>query len=337
MKPPSLFLAVGLLATTAAAEDLTWPQLVQRPELWPAQCTLNRGFEFQSGAAVQKGQIVDVQALHTNSVEVGTTDGKRSFDVKPGDTDVLALASEAYAKLTPRQRALTYAMIFRQKNLWPYHLTLKGTFDLGRGKRLGKGEQVVLENVEGGKLLVGSEKLQTNFHVEPTDTDLMDQVRRFVDSKDGAPSRLIEQLQPNLISSTTGQPAPLNTNSLPRYLLFLRGANYCPITQKFMPSLVKFYDEVKPRHPEFEIIYLSYDGNLADMEKFAKAKGFSWPAVTYERSAHLSLITPYFGKLIPQLTVMDRDGKVLISGVQSAAPDALQQFAALLDKPAGQN
>jgi hypothetical protein len=49
------------------------------------------------------------------------------------------------------------------------------------------------------------------------------------------------------------------------------------------------------------------------------------------------LITPYFGTPIPQLTVIDRDGKVLISGVQSTAPAALQQFAALLEKPVGQN
>jgi Thioredoxin-like len=337
MKIPNLYLAVCLMTTAAAAQELTWPQLVQQPELWPTQCTLKRGVEFPSGAGVPAGQTVEVQALHANLIEVGTLDGKSNFDVKPGDTDALAVAAATYATLTPKQRALTYAVISRQKTLWPYHVTLKGTFDLGGGERVRKGDQVVLENIEGGKLLVGLEKSHTNFHVDPADTDLIEQVRQFVESKDGVPSRVIEQLQPNLIGSTTGQPAPLNTNSLPRYLVFIRAANYCPVTRKFMPSLVKFYDETKPKHPEFEIIYLSCDGGVADMEKFAKAEGFDWPAVTYERSTYLSLVVPYFGTPIPQLTVMDRDGKVLISGVQSTAPTALQQLAALLDKPAEQN
>jgi hypothetical protein len=274
--------------------------------------------------------------------------------VEPGDTDVLPAAQAAYAKLTPKQRALTYTAIFRDKNLWPYRLTLKDSFDLGGGRRVNKGEPVIFFDVEGGKLLVGSEKFDTRFHVEPPETDLMEQARQFVESPNGAPSRLVEELQPNLIGSTTGQPDPLNTNSLPRYFVFLRAANFCPISQRFMPSLVKFYNEAKMKHPEFEIIYLSCDANAADMEKFAKAEGFAWPAVSYQRSGYLFQVMPHFRAPIPQLTVMDQSGKVLVSGVgeirngtirastsdggstpvaggQSAAA-ALQQFAALLDK-----
>ncbi|HVU28747.1 MAG TPA: thioredoxin family protein [Verrucomicrobiae bacterium] len=356
MKSFIVLAAIFLIAPFAFAQQLTWAQLVQHPELWPTQCTLKRGFDFQSGASVKAGQTVAILEIHPNQMVVGTLTGKAiSFDVKPNDTDALDAANAAYAKLTPKQRALTYAAIFQNKDLWPYYLTLKDTFDLSSGQRVNKGDKVTFRDVHNGKLEVGVEKFNTVLDLEPTDTDLMEQARKFVDDPNGAPSRLIAELQPNLIGSTTGKPDPLDTNALPRYIVFLRGGNFCPICQRFMPSLVKFYNETKPKHPEFEIIYLSCDGSAAEMEKFAKAEGFSWPAVNYERSSYLFQVIPYFKPPIPQLTVMDQRGHVLISGVgemqdgklqassasggstaaagQQSAADALQQFALLLEKP----
>jgi hypothetical protein len=359
MKHLSLLLAIFLLAIPAGAQDLTWAQLLKRPELQPTQCVLKKSLEFQSGKSVKAGQTMDILEIHPNEIVLGTADGQLSFGVKPTDTDVLAAANAAYAKLTPKQRALTYAAIFQNQDLWPYHLTVKEAFDLGGGRRINKGDQVAFRKVIGGKLEVSTEKFDTRFEVQPQETDLMEQARKYVDDPASAPSRLIEELQPNLINSVTGAPDPLDTNSLPRYLVFLRGGNFCPICQRFLPSLAKFYNDTKPKHPEFEIIYLSCDGNTAAMSKFAKAEGFSWPAVSYQRTGYLSLVIPYFKAPIPQLTVMDRRGKVLITGVgerqngtiqasagsggstqisggQSAA-DALNQFAALLDKPTTEN
>lgn|GEM_PF-2434247 len=360
MKTFNLILAVGLLAGVASAQELTWPQLVQHPELWPAQCKLTHGFDFQSGAKVNAGDTVNVLKIHAKQVEVGTTTGKSfAFDVKPEDTDALAAAQTAYAKLTPKQRALTYAKIFQDRNLWPYRLTLKDTLDLGGGRRVNKGDQVIWRAVKGKRLTVGSEKYDTRFEVDPQETDLMEQARKYVELPDGAPSRMIVELQPNLINAATGRPDPLNTNSLPRYFAFIRAANFCPMSQRFIPQLVKFYHDMKPKHPDFEVIYLSCDGKLPAMEKFARDNGFSWPTVTYQRSGYLFELIPHFQPLMPQFTVMDRRGHVLVTGcgeaqnggVQATSTDgkgsepvpnaqsaaaALQQFAALLDKaPAG--
>jgi hypothetical protein len=128
------------------------------------------------------------------------------------------------------------------------------------------------------------------------------------------------------------------------------------MSQRFMPQLVKFYNEMKPKHPEFEVIYLSCDGKVPDMEKFATETGFSWPTVTYQRSGYLFQVIPHLQPLMPQLTVMDQRGHVLITGIgevengmlqatssngsgSKPVPDAksaaaaLQEFAALLDKP----
>jgi hypothetical protein len=369
MKTFNLILAVGLLAGVAGAQELTWPQLVQHPELWPAQCHLKHGFDFQSGAKVNAGDTVDVLEIHAQQVEVSTTTGKGfAFDVKPEDTDVLEAARTAYAKLTPRQRELTYAKIFQDQTLWPYRLTLKDTLDLGHGRRLHKGDQVVFRGVKGRRLEVAIIKLGTAydaepqvtvFEVNPQETDLMEQARKFVELPGHAPSRLIAQLQPFLINSTTAQPDPLNTNTPPRYLAFIRAAHFCPMSQRFLPKLAKFYQEMKPKHPDFEVIYLSCDQQVPAMEKFAQDTGFSWPTVPYKQTSYLYIVRPHLQSLMPQFTVMDPRGQVLISGVGEAengvvqatssdgngnqpvangisAAAALDQFAALLAKtPAG--
>jgi hypothetical protein len=360
MKTFVLILTAGLLVVTASAQELSWSQLLQHPELWPAQCHLKKAFDFQSGASVEAGAIVDVLEIHAKQVEVGTTTGKGfAFDVNPEDTDVLEMTRAVYAKLTPKQRALTYAKIFQDRNLWPYRLTLKDTLDLGSGRRVSKGDPVIWRGLKGDRLTVGSEKYDTQFEVDPQETDLMEQARKYIERPDGAPSRMVVELQPNLINAATGQPDPLNTNSLPRYFAFIRAANFCPMSQRFMLQLVKFYDDMKLKHPDFEVIYLSCDGKLPAMEKFAQDNGFSWPTVTYQRSGYLFELIPHFQPLMPQFTVMDQRGEVLITGcgesqngvVQATSTDgkgsepvpntqsaaaALQQFAALLDQPAGQ-
>ena len=181
---------------------------------------------------------MDVLEIHPKQVTVGTTTGKNfAFDVKPDDTDVLKAAQAEYAKLTPKQRELTYVKIFQDKTLWPYHLTLKDTLDLGRGRRLHKGDQIVFRGLKGRQLEVADVKLGsgfdaipqvTVFEVDPQETDLMEQARKFVELPGHAPSRLVAQMQPFLINAATGEPDPLNTNAPPRYLAFVRAANFVP-------------------------------------------------------------------------------------------------------------
>ena len=158
----------------------------------------------------------------------------------------------------------------------------------------------------------------TTSTVDPQESDLMEQARKFVELPDHAPSRLTAQMQPLLIDPATDKPAPLNTNALPRYLAFVRAANFCPMSQRFLPKLVKFCDEMKAKHPDFEVIYLSCHQTLPDMETFAKAVGFSWPTLTYKQTSCVYILRPHFQILMPQFTVMDLRGNVLISGMGEA-------------------
>lgn len=50
-------LVAGLLAFSAATQELSWRQLVQHPETWPAQFHLAHNYDFQSGAGVNPGDV----------------------------------------------------------------------------------------------------------------------------------------------------------------------------------------------------------------------------------------------------------------------------------------
>jgi hypothetical protein len=348
-------LAICAIAGGAEAQELSWADLAKRPELWPEQCTVKAAIKFDGGVTVQAGQKVDVVDFKGEEVDLRTHDGRTYFAAESDETDVLDVARNAYAGLTPKQRELSYPAIVQRKELWPYRVTITRSFDLVRGKTVQAGDQVLVKDVQAGKIDVVSEKLNARFGAAFSATDLMAQARRFVEDDQAGP-RLLEmqkaaaekllaeqkllgekikqegrvavELDGKLINSVTGQPQPLDKNSLPRYVVFLRGSTTCPITRNFTPTFVRYYNDIKAAHPELEVVYLTLDPQPVT-EQFAREMGFSWRSVSYENTTMPS-VYPVIDGRIPQLIVMDRDGKVLANGIQSTAPAALQQLQALL-------
>jgi hypothetical protein len=119
--------AVCVGAVAGFSQELNWTDLAGRPELWPAQCTLQHAAQFEGGVSVHAGQKLNVFQVKPNEAEVGTLDGRTNFTVEPDETDLLPLARAAYTKLTPKQRSLTYAAIAQQKEVWPAQIMLKKT------------------------------------------------------------------------------------------------------------------------------------------------------------------------------------------------------------------
>jgi hypothetical protein len=351
-------LAICWMAGTAAAQELSWTELANRPELWPAQCIVKDTIKFEGGVSVPAGATVDVVDFKGNEADLKTTDGRTYFAAEPDDTDVLDVARATYAKLTPKQRKLTYPLLVQRKDLWPYRVTITRTFNLAPGKIVQAGDQVLVKDVQLGKVDVVSEKLNARFGVALPATDLMAQARQFVEDDSAGPrllamqklaaeklaaeqkdkadqikaeGRVAVELEGKLINSQTGQPEPLDTNAWPRYIVFLRGQSTCPITRNFAPTFIKYCNGIKSSHPEVEVVYLTIE-SLPDTFKFAKELGFDWRTVSYENTT-MPCVNPIIDGRIPQLIVMDRDGKVLANGIQSTAPMALQQLDALLKQP----
>jgi hypothetical protein len=355
-------LAACVAAAVADAQELSWTELARRPELWPEHCSVKAAIRFDGGVSVQAGQKVDVVDFKGNDVDLRTADGRTYFSAEPDETDVLDVAREAYGKLSPKQRELTYPLLAQRRELWPYRVTITHSFDLARGKTVAAGDRVLVKDVLPGKVDVVSEKLNARFGVLLQATDIMAQARTFVEDDHAGPrlvamqkaaadrlaaeqqllgerikaeGRVAVELDGKLINSVTGQPEPLDANSLPRYIVFLRGSTTCPITRNFTPGFVNYYNGIKAAHPELEVVYLTLDPQ-ADTGKFAQEMGFSWRSVSYENTT-MPCVYPIIDGRIPQLIVMDRDGKVLANGIQSTAPAALQTLEALLRQPRAAN
>lgn len=104
---------------------------------------------------------------------------------------------------------------------------------------------------------------------------------------------------------------------------------------RFTPNLVKFYNEMKPKHPDFEIVYMSEDHSEAEMRKYITEMSMPWPALRYSY-AKSSRLNKYAGTGIPCLVVLNDKGEVLsdsYEGKTYVGPyQAMQALGELLAK-----
>jgi nucleoredoxin len=332
MKTSLLLVAASLVASAAFAQELTLAELARRPEFLPQQVTLKQPVKLQGRAALNAGQKLTVVSVRGTAVELETPDGRSTFTTKAEDTDVLSAAQQTWSKLTSEQRALTYAGLLQRKDLWTYRVKLTQP-QLLSGGELKAGEPAILVGVEGNSLLLAHEKGNFLFNAEPRATDLLESARALLTNKDAFPARVVEDLKGKLVNSATGAPVVM-TGDTPEYFAFYRGAGWCGPCRQFSPSLVKFYQETKPKNGNFEVYFISGDKTAAEMRSYAREAGFSWSAVPHERQPQMQIVNRLFTNLIPQFVVTDRQGKVLIDSAQTGGPAiALKQFGALLKKP----
>lgn len=317
-------------ANTPPAAALTWNDLVRRPEALPATCTVNKDFRFQNGGNVRAGTKVSVLEATAQGLGVSTVDGRTSFLAKPEDTDVLAVANAAWALLTPAQRDLTTAALPQRMDLWPYRVKLLVPFTI-EGQTIAIGDPAQFLGFENGQLLVRHERTGFLFNVDVAQTDLLAQARGLVASEAGAPGRLIEELAAaRLVNPSNGQPAALDLNSRPKYVVMYRGAGWCGPCQAFSPELVKLLKEKAPSSADVALIYVSADNNSAEAKAYTSKIGIDWPTIYYKRTDQLPAFYSLFGDAIPQLVVTDRHGKVVVDSAKIGTARALQQLAGLL-------
>jgi nucleoredoxin len=88
-------------------------------------------------------------------------------------------------------------------------------------------------------------------------------------------------------------------------------AHWCAPCRAFTPKLVDFYNRVAPQHPEFEIIFVSFDRSQFAMETYMRETNMPWPAIDYPKVASKEAIRKYAGDGIPCLVLLDATGKVV--------------------------
>ena len=112
-------------------------------------------------------------------------------------------------------------------------------------------------------------------------------------------------------------------------------AHWCPPCRKFTPDLVAYYNKVAAAHPEFEIVFVSFDKSAAAMEGYMRELQMPWPAVGFDKVSGNEALKKYAGASIPCLVVVDENGKVVFdtyAGKNYRGPEAvlgdLDQFFA---------
>jgi thiol-disulfide isomerase/thioredoxin len=104
-------------------------------------------------------------------------------------------------------------------------------------------------------------------------------------------------------------------------------AHRCPPCRMFTPEFVKFYNENKEAHPEFEVIFMSSDNSPEGQEEYMATYPMPWLAVKYTKIERSPLMK-YAGKSIPYMVVLDENGAILLPGAHAASQ--LPKLAELL-------
>ena len=97
-----------------------------------------------------------------------------------------------------------------------------------------------------------------------------------------------------------------------RYFAIYYSASWCPPCRQFTPTLVNFYDEVKKDNPQFELILVCRDQTPVEMEKYMAKDEMHWPALAFAKGRTHKVLNQYAGSGIPDLVVVDAQGKVLL-------------------------
>lgn len=106
------------------------------------------------------------------------------------------------------------------------------------------------------------------------------------------------------------QPVKNFTLAQAKYIAFYCGAGWCGPCHRFTPELVRFYKEMKPQYPNFEVVFLSDDRSAAEMHSYMMEMSMPFPAVRWD-AVKWSKAEKLCGAGIPCLVVIDQNDQVL--------------------------
>ncbi len=126
---------------------------------------------------------------------------------------------------------------------------------------------------------------------------------------------LAAMLKDKLVDST-GKAVPTPGADVKYYAIYY-SASWCPPCHAFTPTLVDWYRTFKPKHPDFELIFVSEDQSESSMFGYMTEMQMPWPAVKYAELPRTNGtfrgpdIQQFANSGIPDLVLVDSSGKVL--------------------------
>jgi nucleoredoxin len=96
----------------------------------------------------------------------------------------------------------------------------------------------------------------------------------------------------------------------PKYIAIYYSAHWCPPCRAFTPKLVEWYNEFKPKHKNFELVFASSDKDEAAMLEYMTEMKMPWPAIRFSEKKE-SGVDEYAADGIPYLVLLNAEGKNL--------------------------
>jgi nucleoredoxin len=120
-----------------------------------------------------------------------------------------------------------------------------------------------------------------------------------------------------------------------KYFAVYFSASWCGPCKAFTPDLVRWYNENKPKHPEFELIFVSRDHDENAMEAYMAEDKMPWPALKFSKNERAKNVMALAGSGIPCLVFLDADGKVLSHSYEGKNYVGPRKVMADMDKTLG--
>jgi nucleoredoxin len=138
------------------------------------------------------------------------------------------------------------------------------------------------------------------------------------------------------LSGSTLQPVPDSRLAGVKYFGLYYSASWCGPCREFTPGFVNAYRQLKQKHPEFEVVFISADNSGADMRDYMKEDRMPWTALKYDLRERNPELLRYSGPGIPCLVLVDAAGRVLADSYRGddylGPGHVLQETARILGK-----
>jgi nucleoredoxin len=138
----------------------------------------------------------------------------------------------------------------------------------------------------------------------------LEEHRRQLAGVNASRGRMADILDGKLVKLNGDQLVPVSARDLSHVRVFglYHSAMWCGPCRKFTPTLVAAYKRLKQQYgDQFELIFVSHDRDVFNMQNYMKTDGMPWPAVRY--GVQVEQLKRYSPDGIPWLVALNSAGE----------------------------